>query len=160
MAQATRWVKLTFPCPEASRCLLRRRRFSSSVRTGIVRTEVAVGTWRLASMFSTIRTAPPRIGWRMSPGRMETRATAFERSPGATAGTSWRASVCSPWPPPQPALGPTPALVPALVLAPGADAAPGASLTMTVTGCCLPPEIGAPSGEGSASGGRPRALSK
>ena len=98
MAQATRWVKLTLPCPAASRCLLRRRRFSSSVRTGIVRAEVAVGTWRLASMFSTIRTAPPRIGWRMSPGRMETRATAFERSPGATAGTSWRASVCSPWP--------------------------------------------------------------
>ena len=130
MAQATRWVKLTLPCPAASRCLLSRRRFSSSVRTGIVRTEVAVGTWRLASMFSTTRMAPPRIGWRTSPGRMETRATAFERSPPATAGTSCRASVCSPW----------------LLAAAGAGG--GAWLTITVTGC------------GSASGGRPSALSK
>ena len=38
--------------------------------TGIVRAEVAVGTWRLASMFSAMRRAPPRIGWGMSPGRM------------------------------------------------------------------------------------------
>jgi hypothetical protein len=59
MAQATMCVKLTLPPPVESRCLLRRRRFSSRVRTGTVRMEVAVGTLRLASMFSTMRTAPP-----------------------------------------------------------------------------------------------------
>ena len=69
MAQAIRWVKLTLPGPEASRCLLRTRRFSSSVRTGTPRIEVAVGMARLASMFSAMRSAPPRIGVAMSPGR-------------------------------------------------------------------------------------------
>src|SRR5256885_16704284 len=39
-----------------------RRRFSSSSLTGILRCEVAVGTARLASMFSTILSAGPRIG--------------------------------------------------------------------------------------------------
>jgi hypothetical protein len=70
MAQATRWVKLILLAAVASRCLLRIRRFSSSVRTGMLRIEVAVGTVRLASMFSTTRSAPPRMGWAMSPGRM------------------------------------------------------------------------------------------
>jgi hypothetical protein len=37
-------------------------RFSSSRRTGIVRTEVAVGTVRLACMFSTSRFAGPISG--------------------------------------------------------------------------------------------------
>ena len=97
IAHATMWVKLTFVWPVDSRCLLRRRRFSSSVRTGIVRTDVAVGIWRLASMFSTMRTAPPRIGWRMSPGSTDTRATAVERPPAEACG-SVRASVCRPWP--------------------------------------------------------------
>ena len=76
MAQATMWVKLTLLLPVASRCLLRMRRFSSRVRTGKLRTEVAVGTWRLASMFSTTRRAPPRMGWAMSPGRMAGTTTA------------------------------------------------------------------------------------
>ena len=77
MAQATRCVKLTLLRPSDSRCLFRIRRFSSSVRTGISRSEVAVGTWRLASMFSTMRRAPPRMGWAMSPGRMAGSTTAF-----------------------------------------------------------------------------------
>ena len=98
IAHATMCVKLTFVCPLDSRCLLRRRRFSSSVRTGIVRADVAVGIWRLASMFSTMRTAPPRIGWRMSPGSTGTRATAVERLPPAEACGSVRANVCRPWP--------------------------------------------------------------
>ena len=38
------------------------RRFSSSSFTGILRSEVAVGTERLLSMFSTILSAGPRIG--------------------------------------------------------------------------------------------------
>ena len=61
-----------------SRCLLRIRRFSSRARTGTVRTDVAVGTWRLASMFSTMRNAPPRIGWAMSPGKIVGMAMARE----------------------------------------------------------------------------------
>ena len=94
IAQATRCVKLTFDCPPGSRCLLSSRRFSSSVRTGTVRIDVAVGIWRLASMFSTMRTAPPRIGCRMSPGSTTTRATAFEPPPCCGS----RASSCTPWP--------------------------------------------------------------
>ena len=78
VAHATRWVKLTLLWPISSRCLLRIRRFSSRARTGTVRTEVAVGTWRLASMFSTMRNAPPRIGWAMSPGRIVGMAMARE----------------------------------------------------------------------------------
>ena len=42
----------------------------------MVRSEVAVGTARLASMFSAMRRAPPRMGWAMSPGRMAATATA------------------------------------------------------------------------------------
>jgi len=92
MAQAMTWVKLTRGCPVESRCLLSSRRFSSSVRTGMVRAEVAVGTDRLASMFSTARTAPPRIGCSTSPGRIGTRASARDRS----AGTSGdRGTACS-----------------------------------------------------------------
>ena len=115
IAQATRCVKLTLGCPLVSRCLLSSRRFSSSVRTGTVRIDVAVGIWRLASMFSTRRIAPPRIGCRMSPGRTATRATAFDRSPLAGP-PGWRASVGSD--------------------APGAGAGSGraGSLTITVTG--------------------------
>ena len=96
IAQATRCVKLTLDCPPASRCLLSSRRFSSSVRTGTVRMDVAVGTWRLASMFSTMRTAPPRIGCRMSPGSTVTRATAVDRLPATGSGA--RAIACRPSP--------------------------------------------------------------
>ncbi len=93
MPQATRWVKLTLPLPSDSRCLLRMRRFSSRVRTGMVRMEVAVGTERLASMFSTIRMAPPRIGWAMSPGRMAGMTRAFDRPRDATLVDSLRVKV-------------------------------------------------------------------
>ena len=86
MAQDTRWVKLILPLPVESRCLLRMRRFSSRVRTGIVRSEVAVGTARLASMFSTMRRAPPRMGWAMSPGRMGAMARALGRRATAVLG--------------------------------------------------------------------------
>ena len=60
--QATRWVKLTLP-PMAARSWFAMRRFSSSTRTGTSRTEVAVGTVRLRSMFSTTRAAAPRKAW-------------------------------------------------------------------------------------------------
>jgi hypothetical protein len=86
MAQATTWVKLTFPLPAVSLCLLMIRRFSSSVRTGISRMEVAVGRARLASMFSTTRSAPPRMGWAMSPGRIGASAMA-RRAAGLCAGS-------------------------------------------------------------------------
>ncbi len=43
------------------------RRFSSSSFTGILRSEVAVGTERLRSMFSTIFSAGPRIGSASAP---------------------------------------------------------------------------------------------
>ena len=55
--------------------------------------EVAVGMDKLASMFSTIRTAPPRMGWAMSPGRIAGMATAFDRSRAETAAGSWRTRV-------------------------------------------------------------------
>jgi hypothetical protein len=42
------------------------------------RMEVAVGTVRLASMFSAMRSAPPRMGVAMSPGRRTGTASAFE----------------------------------------------------------------------------------
>ena len=80
MAQPTRWVKLIFPPPVASRCLLSNRRFSSSVRTGTSLMEVAVGMVRLASMFSTMRAAPPRIGVAMSPGRIAGTTRACDRA--------------------------------------------------------------------------------
>ena len=133
MAHATMWVKLILPWPLAWRCLLRRRRFSSTVRTGIVRTEVAVGTESEASMFSTIRMAPPRIGCRMSPGRIDVRATALERPASGAAGTSRRARVGSPRPRRR---RPAPRRSERAVLV-GQDArrgSGGASLTMTVTG--------------------------
>ncbi len=131
IAHATTCVKLTLLWPAASRLLLSRRRFSSSVRTGSVRIDVAVGIWRLASMFSTMRTAPPRIGCRMSPGRIAGSATAFDRSLGATPCDSWRTSVCS-----------------GAAVACFGSAGFAASWTITVTGAPSP------------SAGRPVALSK
>jgi hypothetical protein len=56
--------------------------------------EVAVGTPRLASMFSTMRTAPPRMGVAMSPGRMTgTMSDLPARSRATGAAWSWRTSV-------------------------------------------------------------------
>ncbi len=83
-------------------------------------------------MFSTMRTAPPRIGCRMSPGRIVGRATALERSRSAGAWASCRTSVCNG--------------APGVVA--GSCLGRGASLTMTVTG------------DFSDSGARPVALSK
>jgi hypothetical protein len=55
------WVKESLR-PVAARYLLARRRFSSSTLMGTSRNEVAVGTPRLDSMFSTILSATPRSG--------------------------------------------------------------------------------------------------
>ena len=62
IAHASRWVKLTLPPVNSARCWFMSVRFSSSRRTGIVRTELAVGTERLACMFSTRRRAGPIRG--------------------------------------------------------------------------------------------------
>ena len=67
IAYAMRWVKLTLPCPTRFRWLFRICRLTSSSLAATVRTEVAVGTWRLASMFSTMRAAEPRSGAAVSP---------------------------------------------------------------------------------------------
>ena len=91
-------MKLILPAPRAARCLLSSVRFSSSVRTAMVRMEVAVGTPRLASMFSTMRSAPPRMGWAMSPGMSETGARAFERAGAAGGAAAWtRITVVPGW---------------------------------------------------------------
>ena len=52
-----RWVKLTLPAPVRASWLFRIWRLTSSSFAGTARTEVAVGTPRLASMFSTVRAA-------------------------------------------------------------------------------------------------------
>src|ERR1700722_745790 len=54
-----RWVKLTLAPVVRASWLLRICRFTSSRRAGTVRTLVAVGTPRLASMLATIRLAAP-----------------------------------------------------------------------------------------------------
>jgi len=66
-ANAMRCVKLTFPAPDRARWLLRICRLTSRSFAGIARTDVAVGTVRLASMFSTVRAAAPRNGAGSSP---------------------------------------------------------------------------------------------
>src|SRR5580692_1821448 len=73
-----RWVKLTLAPVVRASWLLRMRRFTSSRRAGTVRTLVAVGTPRLASMLATIREAAPRSGVASSPpaGTMEVGAGA------------------------------------------------------------------------------------
>ena len=56
------WVKLTLAPVVRASWLLRMSRLTSSRRAGTVRTLVAVGTPRLASMLATIREAAPRSG--------------------------------------------------------------------------------------------------
>src|ERR1700704_6110512 len=69
-AYAMRWVKLTLPPPPLRRrWLLRIWRLTSSSLAGTTRSDVAVGTVRLASMFSTMRAAAPRRGTGCSPSR-------------------------------------------------------------------------------------------
>src|SRR3954465_802239 len=62
-----RWVKLTLPAPVRARWLFRIWRLTSSSFAGTTRTAGAVGTERLASMFSTVRAAAPRRGSGSSP---------------------------------------------------------------------------------------------
>src|SRR3954467_11371509 len=62
-----RCVKLTFPRPVRERWLFRIWRLTSSSFAGTLRTDVAVGTPRLASMFSTMRAAAPPIGFGGAP---------------------------------------------------------------------------------------------
>ncbi len=60
-------MKLTFPAPVRASWLLRIWRLTSRSLAGTTRTDVAVGTPRLASMFSTVRAAAPRSGSGSSP---------------------------------------------------------------------------------------------
>jgi hypothetical protein len=62
-----RWVKLTLVPPVRARWLLRIIRLTSRSLAGTVRTDVAVGTPRLASMFWTIRADAPRSTLGASP---------------------------------------------------------------------------------------------
>src|SRR5580693_10226082 len=55
-----RWVKETFPPLPRCRWLLMTMRLSMSSLAGTARTEVAVGTERLAAMFWAVRAAAPR----------------------------------------------------------------------------------------------------
>src|SRR5688572_12185128 len=62
MAQAMRCVNDAFDWPISARWLLMTRRFSSSALTGMLRTDVAVGTDSDASMFWAIFADAPRRG--------------------------------------------------------------------------------------------------
>ena len=64
-AKPMMWVKETFPPRERPRYPLMIFRLTSRSLAGTTRKLVAVGTPRLASMFSTMRAATPRMG---SPG--------------------------------------------------------------------------------------------
>src|SRR4051812_9298986 len=57
-----RWVKLTLPPRARARCRLMTVRLSCSSLAGTARTDVAVGTSRLAAMLATTRAAAPRSG--------------------------------------------------------------------------------------------------
>ena len=60
IAQPIRWVKETLPPRARLRWLLMTMRLSISSLTGTCRTLVAVGTWRLVSMFCAVRAGAPR----------------------------------------------------------------------------------------------------
>src|SRR5436305_3996678 len=62
MAQAMMCVNDAFGWPLSAKWLLMTRRFSSSTLTGMLRTDVAVGTVSDVSMFATILLAAPRSG--------------------------------------------------------------------------------------------------
>ena len=78
------WVKLTLAPVVRASWLFRIRRLTSRSRAGTVRTLVAVGTDRLASMLATIREAAPRSGVASSLSRR----TGRSRSGAAAAGTA------------------------------------------------------------------------
>src|ERR1700722_9937682 len=56
------WVKEILPPRPRFRWLFMTRRLSATSLAGMSRTLVAVGTWRLASMFATVRAAAPLSG--------------------------------------------------------------------------------------------------
>ena len=94
IAHAKTCVKEIFDCSDAARCSLISRRFSSASLIGICRCVVAVGTARLASMFSAIRSAPPRIASRSpstarpAPGRRSGGTQRLRGGTGAGAGAA------------------------------------------------------------------------
>src|SRR4051812_28637543 len=63
MAHAMRWVKETLPPRARLRWLLITMRLSIMSFAGMVRTLVAVGTLRLASMFAAMTLATPLSTW-------------------------------------------------------------------------------------------------
>src|SRR5688572_28607784 len=67
-AHAMTWVNDAFDCPCNARWLLMTRRFSSRALTGMLRTDVAVGTVSDVSMFATIFEAAPRNATGLWPG--------------------------------------------------------------------------------------------
>src|ERR1700722_5599152 len=82
------WVKLTLAPVVRASWLFKMRRLTSKRRAGTVRTRVAVGTDRLASMFATIREAAPRSGV----------ASSFPAPPvGAGAGAVAAGTAAPPW---------------------------------------------------------------
>src|ERR1700722_18638691 len=98
-----RWVKLTLAPVVRASWLLRICRFTSSRRAGTVRTLVAVGTPRLASMLATMREAAPLRMTGSSPPAVDAGrgVTAGADGAGAGVGTAgasmaglWRAG---PW---------------------------------------------------------------
>src|SRR6478736_6665568 len=85
-----RWVNDTLPPRARARWLLMTVRLSMSSLAGTARTEVAVGTSRLASMLSTTRAAGPLSGW-------STLASASSRGTAAAGADGWagvRAVAC------------------------------------------------------------------
>src|ERR1700691_3296209 len=82
------WVKLTFAPVVRASWWLRIRRLTSRRRAGTVRTLVAVGTVKLASMLATMREAAPRSGVASSVPASTTGVGAGVPATGATAAGS------------------------------------------------------------------------
>jgi hypothetical protein len=91
------WVKDTLPPPVRARWLFRIWRLISSSFAGTVRTDVAVGTARLASMFSTIRADAPRSTEGVSPSSTSAVLPVFSggRGTGAGAGAGAAGVLCA-----------------------------------------------------------------
>src|SRR6476620_2004532 len=81
-----RWVNETLPPRLRLRWLLITMRLSISSLAGIARTLVAVGTWRLASMFVTTRADAPRSGRTSGPSSDPAAGFAAAWAAGAFAG--------------------------------------------------------------------------
>ena len=87
------WVKLTLAPVVRASWLFRMSRLTSSRRAGTVRTLVAVGTPRLASMLATILDAAPRSGVASSGAASTAEADA------AVADAAWRVDDGPAWRP-------------------------------------------------------------